>query len=396
MNENLTIPEGMDAGAVNAARAIRKQEGGDYENYSGDGGTSAGAYQWNNQPNGKSVPLKKGEIPSNFQSDAKQFGLDPNDFSPKNQDMVAYSKIKSLKDSGNNVVDIAAIWNGGDKNRQDSNYVTPSGLPSQKEEVYDVPAYAKAVNDYYQELKTKTQSGNDTARQTFASSVPNPSPEKQPTVAGNLIRGLINGSGIPSLAASGANLVETLEGKPETDTFHNSYLGDISRVGKDFEPSQGVTSKNIGALADAGAQGIGLATTLESGKGLLNLGKGLVKGTLLKSASVLESPAVQNGIKRVGLNVEKFTAMSAGDQLEALTEATKMANTADKAVLQQAITKIAPQAIQEAGGKVAFSQAHPIIAKALEIGKGLAKQAIAGTIAGNIISKGEKVAGLIK
>lgn len=156
MEENLTIPDGLDAGAVNLARAIRKQEGGDYNNRTGDSGSSAGAYQWNNQPNGKSVPLKNGEIPSNFQNDAKTYGLDPNDFSPKNQDMVAYHKIKALKDAGKNVIQIAAIWNGGDENRYDPNYVTPNGLPSQKEGVYDVPAYAQAVNNYYQELKGKT------------------------------------------------------------------------------------------------------------------------------------------------------------------------------------------------------------------------------------------------
>lgn len=157
MTENLTIPDGMDSGAVNLARAIRKQEsGGDYTKY-GDSGSSYGAYQWNNQPNGKSVALKKGELPSNFKNWATEVGLDPNDFSPKNQDMVAYRKIKSLKDAGNNVVDIASIWNGGDAKRQDPNYVTPSGLPSQKKGVYDVPAYAKAVNDNYQALKDKSQ-----------------------------------------------------------------------------------------------------------------------------------------------------------------------------------------------------------------------------------------------
>ena len=160
MEENLTIPEGMDAGAVNLARSIRKQEsGGDYNKY-GDSDSSYGAYQWNNQPNGKSVPLKKGEIPSNFKSFAQEVKLDPNDFSPKNQDMVAYKKIKALKDSGKNVIQIAAIWNGGDENRYDPNYVTKSGLPSQKKGVYDVPGYAKAVNDYYQNLKNKTGSSS--------------------------------------------------------------------------------------------------------------------------------------------------------------------------------------------------------------------------------------------
>lgn len=166
MANDLTIPEGLDAGAVNLARSIRHQEGGDYNNYSGDNGTSAGAYQWNNSVNGKSVPLKKGQIPSNFQLDASAAGLNPNDFSPHNQDMVAYSKIKKLKDEGNNVLDIAAIWNGGDKNRQNPNYVTPSGLPSQKIGAYDVPTYAKEVNQYYQNLKSETSESSSPQPQT--------------------------------------------------------------------------------------------------------------------------------------------------------------------------------------------------------------------------------------
>lgn len=151
-NKNYTIPEGMDQSAVNLARAIRQQEsGGDY-NKPGDSGKSYGAYQWNN---GDQV-LKPGQIPANFKRDAEEVGLNGNDFSPKNQDMVAYNKIKKLKDAGKNVVQIAAMWNGGDENRYDPNYITPSGLPSQKAGVYDVPTYAKNVNNYYQDLKSKS------------------------------------------------------------------------------------------------------------------------------------------------------------------------------------------------------------------------------------------------
>jgi hypothetical protein len=157
MSQNLSIPQGMDPSVVNLARAIRKQEGGDYNNYSGDNATSAGAYQWSNyDAKGNRTPMKAGDVPSLFKQQATQYGLDPNDFSPKNQDIVAYNHFKALKDAGKNVIQIAAIHNGGDENRWDPNYVTKSGLPSQKEGAYNVPEYAKKVNDEYQRLKQAT------------------------------------------------------------------------------------------------------------------------------------------------------------------------------------------------------------------------------------------------
>src|SRR6266853_4206025 len=291
MDTNLKIPDGLDAGAVNLARAIRKREsGGDY-NKSGDSGSSLGAYQWNNQPNGKSVPLQKGELPSNFVSWAKEANLDPTDFSPNNQDMVAYNKIKKLKDAGHNVLDIAAIWNGGDPKRQDPNYVTSSGLPSQKKGVYDVPAYANAVNDYYQELKSKTngQTSNPTqeapaSRKTFAEEIGNQNTRQQmidagqpvsvnpentePTWAGKQISGLLGlGAGF---VASGKALGQDIMGVPETD-LKSKYLGDVPKIGKGFDITSFKPESVKGALSAAktGVE-LGLAT---EGEGAYNLAK---------------------------------------------------------------------------------------------------------------------------
>ena len=75
----------LDPSVVALTKAIGHQEsGGDY-NKVGDNGHSAGAYQWNNP-----TPLAKGQIPKNFASFASEVGADPNDFSPTNQDKVAY------------------------------------------------------------------------------------------------------------------------------------------------------------------------------------------------------------------------------------------------------------------------------------------------------------------
>ena len=144
--------DGMDIGAVNLARAIRQKEsGGNYEAL-GDGGYSAGAYQWNN---GKQK-LNPGEIPANFRSEAQQYGLNPDDFTPYNQDMVAYNKIKALKDQGYNVSQIASIWNSGDPDAWTGTF--KNGKPSQGYNPtigarYDVPAYEKEISNLYNQLK---------------------------------------------------------------------------------------------------------------------------------------------------------------------------------------------------------------------------------------------------
>lgn len=140
MNEELKIPEGLDPRAVNMARAIRKRESNGNYNAIGDNGTSRGAYQWQ---------------PDTWISHAKEAGLDPNDFSPKNQDMVAYKVIKNRIDKGYQVPELAAEWNSGNRNNwKDHKGVT---VINGKEIAYDTPKYAQDVNNYYQELKQKTQ-----------------------------------------------------------------------------------------------------------------------------------------------------------------------------------------------------------------------------------------------
>lgn len=87
--------------AVNIAKAIRLQEGGGKVDYGAVGdlnkGVSKGAYQFNK---------------NNFQEWATRYKLDPTDFSPVNQDKVAYSRIDDLLKQGRSPSEVAAIWNG--------------------------------------------------------------------------------------------------------------------------------------------------------------------------------------------------------------------------------------------------------------------------------------------
>ena len=161
------IPNGLDPRAVNMARAIREQESGGNYTIFGDSNTSKGAYQWSNyDQNGHRSPMQDESIPSEFQDDAKKYGLDSNDFSPKNQDMVAYHAMLDDINAGLAPKEIAAKWNGSDPNRWQPNYVTKSGVPAQGVSTtggaYDVPAYANAVYNNYLKYKQLSGTNNDT------------------------------------------------------------------------------------------------------------------------------------------------------------------------------------------------------------------------------------------
>lgn len=92
----------LDPKVVKVMSVLKKIEsGGDYNAVGDlDRGVSRGAYQFNK---------------NNFQNWAKEYGLDPNDFSPANQNKLMYSRIKKQKDQGLEVEEIAALHNGAKK-----------------------------------------------------------------------------------------------------------------------------------------------------------------------------------------------------------------------------------------------------------------------------------------
>lgn len=146
---------------ITLAKAISLQESStdgktpDY-NRIGDNGTSAGAYQWNN--NGKA--LKPGQIPAEFAADAKAAGLNPNDFSPENQNKVALATITKMADEGMGPAQIAAAWNGGMAKALSGAWKTNVGTTTinGKKIQYNTPAYVAKVNSYYQQLYGESQS----------------------------------------------------------------------------------------------------------------------------------------------------------------------------------------------------------------------------------------------
>lgn len=131
--------------AVNIAKAIRQQEsGGDY-NAVGDGGESHGAYQFNK---------------NNFGNWAKQYGFNPTDMSPTNQDKVAYHRINDLLSQGKAPSEVAAIWNGS---RVENGKYVPIN-----------PQYVESVKKHYEQItqgqtspqntQTTSVGGTDVAR----------------------------------------------------------------------------------------------------------------------------------------------------------------------------------------------------------------------------------------
>lgn len=142
----------LDPTALTLAKSIRAQEVGIAPNQNpslqdytkmGDGNKSSGIAQWLNGPSLKEAPvLQPGQIPANFVNDAKQYGLDPTDFSPTNQDKVLYARIHGQLKKGLAPSEIAAIQNGAQL--VDGKYVAIN------------PDYAAAIKRNYEQITQQT------------------------------------------------------------------------------------------------------------------------------------------------------------------------------------------------------------------------------------------------
>lgn len=138
--------EQLDPQAVNLAKAIRQTESGGDFSAKGKSG-EYGAYQFT-EPT--------------WQADASAAGVNVPlaQATPEQQNEVAYKKIKSLKDQGLNVGQIASVWNSG---KPDA-YTDPAYKGTNAQGVqYDVPAYAQSVAQAYQTIKNGGQVGVDPA-----------------------------------------------------------------------------------------------------------------------------------------------------------------------------------------------------------------------------------------
>jgi hypothetical protein len=148
----------LDPQVLNLAKAIRRAEtGSSSDPYNAKGASGeTGAYQF---------------MPETWKQWSGQYLGDANaPLSVENQNKVAYSRIKELKDQGYNPAQIASLWNSGkaDAYKQDYRGVNKHGVE------YNVPEYVKKVSQIYNEIKMGNQMPNQAP--TGGTYLPPPTP----------------------------------------------------------------------------------------------------------------------------------------------------------------------------------------------------------------------------
>ncbi len=214
--------EQLDPGVIKMAQAIRKTESNDNFNAVGDQGTSKGAYQFHND---------------HFERWAKEFGLDPTDFSPTNQNKVAYYKIKAMKDAGRTPDEVAAIWNGA--HLDNGKYVANN------------PDYPKKVKRAYDSLApTPPPLGTLPIDTKPVTPVDVASDSANPNTISNDYGGAVNfglgvGKGIGQRIDDAGNFVVGGAGK----ILHNKFLQDLaSNKNPDYATDEKSKSQKAGVV----------------------------------------------------------------------------------------------------------------------------------------------------
>lgn len=224
-----TNSNGLDPDAVNLAKAIRQTESGGNFQAQGKSG-EYGAYQY---------------LPSTWATDSQKYlgqAVPLQSATPEQQNEVAYKKIKDLKDQGNNVGQIASIWNSGSPDWQGKVGTNQYGV------AYDTPAYVDKVAHTYQQIKSSSSPSNTgyagAGQTTQDDSTLGSELHGRFNDAGNAINSIINGestgnsraSGILQLAGAGAGVI-----------------GDVVNKGIELipgvKPVENLIGKGIGSLA---------------------------------------------------------------------------------------------------------------------------------------------------
>lgn len=304
----------LDAGAVNLAKAIRAVESGAKYDISGKSGEK-GAYQW---------------MPGNFENSAKKYGLNPQDFSPTNQDKVAYHAIKEMKDRGFTPEQVAAAWNAGEKAALDGSWQSKVGVNEYGVQ-YDTPGYVKNVTGEFQKLKAvKGNTGGyvDPSQPSHLNNFGAGGFVQSPT---DIPEDQFGGGQEPAdnksmLQKTAEFLFPILEKKERTPL---QFAGDLGFSALMFVPGLGAAGaaakggKALQALSKASPLAKGLATgyaadvTSKLGEGDTDLGSvltpgiGTVSGGVLGTAGGLLSKGAPKVLSRTsGVPEEAFNVMS--------------------------------------------------------------------------------------
>ena len=321
MPQTITTKDGtvLDAGVVNLTKAIRARESkGDY-NAVGDAGTSKGAYQWQ---------------PGNFAAGAQKYGLDPNDFSPVNQDKVAYYQVKALKDKGYTPEQVAASWNAGEGSLKNDKWRTNVGTTTinGQQVHYDTPGYVNAVVGEFQKLKSgynpSPYSSGGVGAIDFTGNTPVKPPEAPQT----------DPTLLPNLGEIGGELGTNLKGR-----------------GEDFSQSVAKMGQSPQAFAAGGIQALGAAA---GGLGdVVNAGLQLI-------------PGVQAAEKYLGKGIKALASTQTGQDIGKAFDTFAKEN---------------PETAKTIGAGINIAAAIPILR-----GIGLVKAGVADTSLNVFRSKAEK------
>ncbi len=191
----------LDPQIVNLTKAIRQTESGGNFQATGKSG-EYGAYQFT-QPTWDSLSQKYlGQK------------VDLKSATPEQQNEVAYKQIADWKAAGNNVGQVASMWNAGQGEPNAYTGTFSNGKPSTGTNSYgvkfDVPAYAKSVATAYQTLKSGGNVGIDPNN---PSSTAAPQAPQSPSLSGFI--GNVFNSGANVLGGIGQAImhpIKTLQG----------------------------------------------------------------------------------------------------------------------------------------------------------------------------------------
>lgn len=287
------MDEQLDPSVIALTKAIGHQEsGGDY-NKIGDNGHSKGAYQWNN-----GQPLKDNEIPQNFKEYASNIGADPSDFSPANQDRVAYKTVESWGKQGLTPAEIASKWNSG---KPGAYKTAQPGYNAEQGVKYDVKSYVDNVAKYYKEYQSGDQSTTDLTKDPIVPNNSTSQAQQTPTQSefskagqdlshGNILGALGHGA---SGAVQGVGNALTLGGANTIGQSLGTNLGFIGEKikgalgGKDNSQYYDTSQPSVGEVAKAGLKTGGAIAAITGGGGLL--GKLISKGSALKNPIVIQT-----------------------------------------------------------------------------------------------------------
>jgi len=107
------------------------------------------------------------------------------------------------------------------------------------------------------------------------------SQSEEPSFLGKVVRETIR-----PLAKSATSLINTAQvatGQEETQPFSGDYLGEVERIGKNFDVTKGFTPENISALKDAAKTGVDIGLLISgggAGKNVVTTGikEGIIQG----------------------------------------------------------------------------------------------------------------------